>query len=192
MESKTDKNKKANQDESMENGANDLTPGKEVPSANHEKAALDALELAKKEAEIAQKEMLYVRAEFDNYRKRILKEQEQAIKFANKNLITELLVVFDYFDRAIQHSKILKAMADPEVSNFVSGVEMSQHEFIQLLGRFGVELIGTIGEKFDPERHEAISQREVDTDAADTVLEVFQKGSLLNGRLLKPAKVVVG
>ncbi|NBX93461.1 MAG: nucleotide exchange factor GrpE [Proteobacteria bacterium] len=192
MESKTDKNKKANQDESMENGANDLTPGKEVPSANHEKAALDALELAKKEAEIAQKEMLYVRAEFDNYRKRILKEQEQAIKFANKNLITELLVVFDYFDRAIQHSKILKAKADPEVSNFVSGVEMSQHEFIQLLGRFGVELIGTIGEKFDPERHEAISQREVDTDAADTVLEVFQKGSLLNGRLLKPAKVVVG
>jgi len=176
----------------MENGANDLTPGKEVPSANHEKAALDALELAKKEAEIAQKEMLYVRAEFDNYRKRILKEQEQAIKFANKNLITELLVVFDYFDRAIQHSKILKAKADPEVSNFVSGVEMSQHEFIQLLGRFGVELIGTIGEKFDPERHEAISQREVDTDAADTVLEVFQKGSLLNGRLLKPAKVVVG
>lgn len=192
MESKTDKNNPTANAENGQENQTEIVAGKEVASTDHEKAALTALELAKKEAEIAQKEMLYVRAEFDNYRKRILKEQEQAIKFANKNLISELLNVFDYFDRAIQHSKTLKAKADPEISNFVSGVEMSQHEFIQLLSRFGVEFVGTVGEKFDPEKHEAISQKEVDKGSVDTVLEVFQKGSLLQGRLIKPAKVVVG
>lgn len=150
-----------------------------------------ALEQAKKQAEEAKKEMLYVKAEFDNYRKRILKEQEQAIKFANRDLILELLNIVDYLDRAIQHSKILKAKADPEVVNFVSGVEMSQHEFIQLLNRFGVEFVGTVGEAFDPERHEAISQKPVEDTEAGKVVEVFQRGGVLNGRLIKPAKVIV-
>lgn len=150
-----------------------------------------SLEQAKKQAEEAKKEMLYVKAEFDNYRKRILKEQEQAIKFANRDLILELLNIVDYLDRAIQHSKILKAKADPEVVNFVSGVEMSQHEFIQLLNRFGVEFVGKVGEAFDPERHEAISQKQVEGTEAGKVVEVFQRGGVLNGRLIKPAKVIV-
>jgi molecular chaperone GrpE len=152
----------------------------------------EALLEAKKQAEDAKKEVLYVKAEFENYRKRILKEQEQAIKFANKNLISELVGVIDYFDRAIQHSKVLKAKEDSEISNFVSGVEMSQHEFVQLLTRFGVEFVGKVGESFDPEKHEAVGSREVEKAQVDTVLEVFQRGSLLNGRLIKPAKVVVG
>jgi len=152
----------------------------------------EALLVAKQQAEDAKKEVLYVKAEFENYRKRILKEQEQAIKFANKNLISELVGIIDYFDRAIQHSKLLKAKEDTEISNFVSGVEMSQHEFIQLLTRFGVEFVGKVGESFDPEKHEAVGSREVDKGQVDTVLEVFQRGSLLNGRLIKPAKVVVG
>jgi molecular chaperone GrpE len=152
----------------------------------------EALLEAKKQAEDAKKEVLYVKAEFENYRKRILKEQEQAIKFANKNLISELVGIIDYFDRAIQHSKVLKAKEDSEISNFVSGVEMSQHEFVQLLTRFGVEFVGKVGESFDPEKHEAVGSREVEKTQVDTVLEVFQRGSLLNGRLIKPAKVVVG
>lgn len=150
-----------------------------------------ALELAKKQAEEAKKEMLYVKAEFDNYRKRILKEQEQAIKFANRDLILELLNIVDYLDRAIQHSKILKAKAEPEVVNFVSGVEMSQHEFIQLLNRFGVEFVGKVGEAFDPEKHEAISQKQVEDTEPGKVIEVFQRGGVLSGRLIKPAKVIV-
>ena len=152
----------------------------------------EALLEAKKQAEDAKKEVLYVKAEFENYRKRILKEQEQAIKFANKNLISELVGIIDYFDRAIQHSKVLKAKEDSEISNFVIGVEMSQHEFVQLLTRFGVEFVGKVGESFDPEKHEAVGSREVEKTQVDTVLEVFQRGSLLNGRLIKPAKVVVG
>lgn len=172
----------------MESNNNDQVES--TPSAAE--VTSDALTEAREQAEAAKKEMLYVKAEFENYRKRILKEQEQAIKFANKNLLSELVGIIDYFDRAIQHSKVLKAKADPEVSNFVSGVEMSQHEFIQLLTRFGVEFVGKVGESFDPEKHEAVGQREAEKAQVDTVLEVFQRGSLLNGRLIKPAKVIVG
>jgi len=149
------------------------------------------LERALKQAEEAKKEMLYVKAEFDNYRKRILKEQEQSIKFANRELIVELLNIVDYLDRAIQHSKILKSKADSEVVNFVTGVEMSQHEFLQLLNRFGVEFVGKVGEAFDPEKHEAIGQKPSEKNEAGQVVEVFQRGGSLNGRLIKPAKVIV-
>jgi len=148
-------------------------------------------ELALKQAEEAKKEMLYVKAEFDNYRKRILKEQEQSIRFANRELIIELLNIVDYLDRAIQHSKILKSKSDAEVVNFVTGVEMSQHEFLQLLNRFGVEFVGKVGEAFDPEKHEAIGQQPSEKNKAGQVLEVFQRGGSLNGRLIKPAKVIV-
>jgi molecular chaperone GrpE len=161
----------------------------EIPVEQEGEQALVAL---RKELETAQKEVLYIKAEFENYRKRIIREQEQAIKFANKNLISDLLNIVDYLDRAIQHSKILKSKADAELTNFVSGVEMSQHEFVQLLGRFGVEFVGSVGEAFDPEKHEAIGQKEVSQDLSDKVVEVLQRGSVLNGRLIKPAKVVVG
>lgn len=153
---------------------------------------LDPIAKAQQDAETAKKEVLYVKAEFENYRKRILKEQEQAIKYANKHFILELLNIVDYFDRAIQHSKTLKSKGDSEVANFVSGVEMSHHELIQLLNRFGVEFVGQAGEKFDPERHEAVGQKEVEKNKVDTVIEVFQRGSVLQGRLIKPAKVIVG
>ncbi len=152
----------------------------------------DEVSALKKDLERAQKEVLYVKAEFENTRKRLLKEQEQAIKFANKNLITELLNIVDHFDRAIQHSKILKSKVDAEVGNFISGVEMSQHEFIQLLSRFGVEFVGQVGEAFDPEKHEALGQKETEEGLVDKVIEVHQKGSRLLGRLVKPAKVIVG
>jgi len=147
---------------------------------------------AQASVEAAQKEMLYLRAEMENYKRRMLKEQEQAIRFANEKLIKDLLGIADYFDLAFAHAKPIKARTgDPELTNFVSGIEMTQRELVQLLGRFGVEFIGTVGEKFDPVRHEAISQKESATEDAGTVLEVLQKGSLLHGRLLKPARVVV-
>lgn len=164
----------------------------ESPVQSAEDETTRALEAAKQETEKAQKEVLYIKAEFDNYRKRMIKEQEQAIKFANKNLISDLLNIVDYLDRAIQHSKVLKSKGDSEVSNFVSGVEMSQHEFLQLLSRHGVEFVGQTGETFDPEKHEAIGQKEVEKESVDKVVEVLQKGSRLNGRLIKPAKVIVG
>ena len=151
---------------------------------NAEKAALDAVELA-------QKEILYVRAEFENYRKRVLKEQEQAIRFGNQNFITELLAVVDYLDKAVELGKPLKEKDDsPEVKNFVTGIELTQRELLQLMGRFGAEFVGQVGEMFDPTKHEAIAEQESDKEKG-TVLLLAQRGCMLQGRLIKPAKVVV-
>ena len=140
------------------------------------------LETAKKARDDAQKELLYARAEFENTKRRLLREQEQAIKFANEKFISELLPVADLLERGLAHK---------ESKDFITGVEITLAELNQLLSRFGVEFIGVAGEKFDPARHEAVSQREASPEQQGTVLEVFQRGSLYNGRLLKPAKVVV-
>jgi len=147
-----------------------------------------------REFEIIQKELLYLRAEFDNYKKRILREQEQAIRFGNEKLIRETLSVVDHLERGVQHGKDLaeKGQTTPkDFTNFVNGMEMTQRELTQLLGRFGVELIGAPGEPFDPAKHEAISQLEAPPEKHGTILQVLQKGCLLNGRLLTPARVVV-
>jgi len=145
------------------------------------------------EAEQARQDLLYLRAEFENTKRRLLREQEQSIRFANEKLIESLLPVIDLFERAIASAGALKARGEADVTNFVIGIEMTHREFIQILGRFGVEFIGAVGEKFDPSRHEAITQQEVDQpDKVDTVLRVLQRGCLLQGRLLSPAKVVVG
>lgn len=160
----------------------DITAGNPVPDTDHESAALKAVE-------IAQKEILYIRAEFENYKKRIVREQEQAIRFGNKMLIADMLTVFDLLERATQHAQSLKSKNDADVNNFISGVEMTANELAQLMQRNGVEFVGTVGEAFDPEKHEAISQEGTDPD---TVVQVLQKGCRLHGKLLKPAKVVVG
>lgn len=147
---------------------------------------------AQPETERLQKELLYLRADFENTRKRMIKEQDTSIKFANEKLIRELLTVIDLFDRGVTHGKTVKSKsADPEVGNFVSGMEMTQRELIQLLTRFGVEFIGNVGEKFDPSKHEAIAQIEAPAEQSENVLEVLSRGALLHGRLLAPAKVVV-
>jgi len=134
-------------------------------------------------------ELLYLRAEFDNYRKRILREQENSIRYANEKLVRELLPVVDLFDRAMQSAATLKG----DATAFVTGLELTQKELLHTLGRNGVEFVGTKNEAFDPQRHEAITEMETDIpDEVGKVVQVAQKGCVLSGRLLKPAQVVVG
>lgn len=135
-------------------------------------------------------EMLYLRADFENTKRRLLRDQDNAIRFANEKLVGELLAVVDLFERALASGAGLKA--NEEAKSFVTGIEMTHRELVHLLNRSGVELTGTVGEKFDPGRHEAVSQTPVAEDKVDTVIHVAQRGCLYQGRLLKPAKVVVG
>jgi molecular chaperone GrpE len=182
METNNNKNNLPNQEETTEH-TSVISEG-EAQEFDHQKAAIEA-------AQKAEKEILYIRAEFDNYKKRLIKDQENAIKMANKNMVSELLTVLDLFEHAIAHSSKLKTKGDTEVTNFVTGIEMTRSELAQLMGRFGVELIGQVGENFDPAKHEAISEMESKEQPANTVLSVVQKGCLLHGKLLKPARVVV-
>ena len=97
----------------------------------------------------------------------------------------------EVFERAIEHGKTLTSKGDSDVINYVSGVEMTHNELAQLMQRSGVEFVGVAGEAFDPERHEAITQEVSADHPADTVLRVLQKGCKLQGKLLKPARVIV-
>ena len=165
---------------------NDLEKNGEAEESSTEPSNLQ------KELDAARQELLYARADFENYKRRILKETDQSVKQANRSLVSDLLNVVDLFERGISHSDVLKAKGDADFTNFVNGIEMTRSELVKLLGRFGVEFIGKAGEKFDPANHEAIAQVPGDSDKDGTILEVHQRGALLHGKLLKPARVVVG
>jgi molecular chaperone GrpE len=156
-------------------------------------ASAPAAEAAPNPAELLERRLMYVQAEFENTKKRLQREQETSIRFANERLIRELLPIVSLFDRALAAAAPLKSAEEkkPEIQNFVLGIEMTHRELALTLERFGVEWVGKKGEKFNPERHEAISQVESPSADPDTVVEVLERGCLLQGRLLQPAKVVV-
>lgn len=156
----------------------------------------DPTETLKKELDTAQRELLYQRAEFDNYKKRMFKEHESAIKFSNERLIRELITVIDLMERGLAHGakgkKSPESFTAKEWLTFYDGIELTYKELISKFKNMGVEWVGKAGDVFDPNLHEAISQKEVDDpDAANTIAEVFQKGCVLHGRLLSPARVAV-
>lgn len=144
------------------------------------------------EAEKLRSEILYLKAEFENYRRRLVRDQEQSIRFANERLIRELLPVVDNFELALSSAKGLKEHADAEVRSFVSGVEMNRRELGQAFERLGAQFVGKIGDPFDPQEHEAISEVPVEAENVGKVVQVVQLGCRLGGRLLKAARVLIG
>ena len=144
--------------------------------------------LTERDSRIAEleKELLYQRAEFENFRKRTEKRYRDALEFATEPLVKDLLPVLDNLERAIDHSR----EAGPEsLSALLEGVEHVAGQFHQALTNHGVEHIQAGGEKFDPNLHESLTH--VPGVEDNRVAEVYQKGYLLKGRLLRPAKVAV-
>ena len=123
-------------------------------------------------------------ADFDNYRKRQLREREDLIKRANEDLLGDLLPVIDNMELALAKAP------DPDAP-FVVGVKLVYDQFLALLDRCGMTPLDTKGEPFDPTYHEALSQMSSDTVPANTIIEQFRRGWLLAGRLLRPAQVIV-
>ena len=139
----------------------------------------------KAEAEENREMYLRVQADMENMRKRLEREKADFIKFANENLMKDLLPVIDNLERALNH-----AQADDSEA-ILQGVQLTYDGFKNVLEKFGVRAVASLGERFDPNFHEAVMQRE-DPDAEDnTVLEEIQKGYLLNERLIRPSMVVV-
>jgi len=128
---------------------------------------------------------LRLRAEFENYKKRMQKEKADLLKFGNESLLKALLPILDNLNRAIEHGK-----SDPKNSSLLEGVQIISKEFLNVLERFGVKPIQAEGEVFDPERHEAISQEESDQEP-NRVISAVQNGYFYYDRLLRPAKVIV-
>ena len=127
---------------------------------------------------------LRVLAEYDNYRRRVAREKEQWTEEALERFATELLAVLDSFEKAL-------ALRESDPPAVVAGVELTDRQLRGVLQRFGVEQVDPRGEVFDPRFHEALVRVPSDEQEPGTVVEVFQKGYTLKGRLLRPARVTV-
>lgn len=129
---------------------------------------------------------LYLQAEFENFKKIKAKEKQDLLKFGNEVLIKELIPVIDNLERAIDH-----AGSSDEARAIAEGVQITLNEFLKILERSGVERVNAMGMKFDPNFHEALFQEDKDDVEPDMVISELQKGYLLNGRLIRPARVSV-
>ena len=126
-------------------------------------------------------------SDFDNYRKRTLKEKLEMQKSASQDLILDLLPVLDDFERAVQALKEHKA--DDEA---ISGVKLIYNKLFNILSQKGLKPMNSIGTDFNTDYHEAITNIDAGKKMKGKVVDVIQKGYLLNGKVLRFAKVVVG
>lgn len=146
-----------------------------------EEAALEALE---QERDELRDQLLRARAEFDNYRKRMLREGEQLRKTAAQGLMRGLLPIVDNLERALSH-------VEDRSDGFTQGVEMIVKQFADVLAGQGLEPIPAVGMPFDPNIHEALTHQPSPDFPADTVMEEFQRGYRLGDFVLRPSQVVV-
>lgn len=131
--------------------------------------------------------MLRVQAEMDNLRKRTVRDIENAHKFGLDKFVRELLPVIDSMELGINAS----GNAGGDIESLREGMDLTLKKFLDTLEKFGVTVIAPQGDKFNPEKHEAVSMQEADGAEPGTVVAVMQKGYELNGRLVRPAMVIV-
>ena len=127
-------------------------------------------------------------AELVNYRVRKDEEVNGLLKYANKELITELLPIVDNFERAIKNEK---EDATEEIKKYYDGIHMIYNSLKELLKKFGVEEINRVGEIFDPKQEEAILIANIPDKQDEEILEVFQKGYKYKDRVIRPATVKI-
>jgi molecular chaperone GrpE len=130
-------------------------------------------------------QVLRAAAELDNIRKRAARDVEQAHRFALEKFVQELLPVRDSLELAAANA------ATASASSLAAGQEATLKLLVRAFEKFSVQPIEPVGEPFDPQRHEAMAMQPSATAAPDSVLQVVQRGYELNGRLLRPARVIV-
>jgi len=144
------------------------------------------LEEKEKEAKEHYDRLLRVAADLDNYKKRAFREKEEWIKFANEDLIKAILPFIDNLERAINHAEKVE-----DAGVLIEGVRLTIQQLLQALSKFGLSSFESHGKPFDPALHEAVLLVPTDQHEPNQVVEEFQKGYLLNDRLLRPATVSV-
>lgn len=156
-----------------------------------EEAIARVQELEAQLAETAKKEqdlLLRTRAEIDNIRRRTEQDVEKAHKFALEKFAKDILNTIDNLERALATPANTE---DETVKALFDGVELTLKELLATVARFGVEPVGVVGEVFNPDLHQAISMQPMEGFETNQITTVLQKGYLLNGRVIRPAMVMV-
>jgi molecular chaperone GrpE len=166
-----------------ENGINDNpeeADGSEVPSDSSQ------VEDLQKQVEKFKNEYLYLKAEFENYKRNSIKERSDLLRYGSERLAVEVLNVLDNFERALA----VKINHD-NLSTYSKGVEMTAQELKATLGKFGITEVPAEGVPFDPSLHEALSSEETSQVKEGHVFRVFKKPYKLHDKIIRPGQVVV-
>jgi molecular chaperone GrpE len=129
-----------------------------------------------------------LQAEFDNFRRRSIKEKQETLQYGQQNLIKDLLATVDNLERALEHAD---PDQDTDVGSVLAGVDLVRSELLGALGKNGVKVVDPAGEPFDPNYHEAMGQIPLEDTVPNSVVQVLQKGYVLQDRMLRPARVLV-
>ena len=153
-----------------------------------ELSPLEQLEeqIRSKDKELANQKDTFLRekAELENFKKRLTKEKEDFVQFANERLLKELIQIEDNLERALE-------VPNATFESLKEGVEMIQKQFTTFLKNQKAEPIEALGKPFDPNLHEVLNQQESEEHEENTVIQEYSKGYTLNGRILRSAKVVI-
>lgn len=187
QEQKTNVNEKAVEEIQQENEPQSADPLEEAIARVQEleeqlKAQVE--ETAKKEQDL----LLRTRAEIDNIRRRTEQDIEKAHKFALEKFSKDILNTIDNLERALATPANTE---DESVKALFDGVQLTLKELLSTVARFGVEPVGAVGELFNPDLHQAISMQPAEGIESNHITAVLQKGYILNGRVIRPAMVMV-
>jgi len=169
-----------------EKSAQGSEDGQSEDDAGEEEDLSAALEEAQTKAVENHENMLRLAAEFENYKKRILREQENLLKYAEENILKELLPSIDNLERAMSQEHNMD-----DVSVLMQGIEMTLKGLLAALEKFGCKPIKSIGQPFDPNFHEAIAMESSSEIPEQSIINEFEKGYLYKDRLIRASKVIV-
>ena len=174
--------------ETLENVTDALCGTTEENSDEQDELLVPKAELTAKteELQVLNDKYLRLAAEFENYKRRAQRDQGDTVRFANEKLLKDLLPTIDNLERALQCSR---EQADSK--GFLQGVELTYKQLFDTLEKLGVSQVASIGEPFDPTKHQAVGQVESSAIDENCIVEEYQKGYFLGDRILRPAMVTV-
>ncbi|MBI4340995.1 MAG: nucleotide exchange factor GrpE [Candidatus Omnitrophica bacterium] len=147
----------------------------------------DPLKRLQAQAEQAKDQYLRTLADLDNTRKRLQKEKEESVRYASESMVRELLPIIDSLDQALV---AVDKQSDPQA--VIKGIHLIYRQLLGVLQKEGVKRIPTVGERFDPHRHEAVAHVDAtDGQADETVTDEVQVGYTMHGKVIRPAMVKV-
>jgi len=180
------KNKAKNSPPEETEAPDDRPQGAETPDDGPE-APAETVEDVRAERDDLMARLQRTAADYANYQKRVQREITEAHSFANTELIGQLLGVLDDMERALHAAAENHGQDDP----LFTGMQLVHDKALDVLGRFGLEVIDAVGKPFDPDAHSAMQQQPSDKEPPQTVLQELQRGYSLNGRTIRPSAVIV-
>ena len=191
MKREIDEAEAAEEEDAAEEAADDVreetAEGSREGTEEAENGADDPVKRAEKlEADLAEKDaqMLRLRADFDNFRRRSAKEREELAAVVTQGILTDMLPLLDNFERAL-------SAEGSDLDSFRAGVSMIYKQMTEALAKNGLEVIDTEGKKFDPNFHQAVMRVQDPEKEDDTIEQELQKGYMVKGRVIRPSMVQV-